>query len=126
MKIIFIAGPYRATTMNEIHRNIENARRVAEMVWSMGHAALCPHLNSAHMDGLVPDEYFLDGGIQMLSRCDSLMLVPRFTESTGTQAELRYAHQRQMPIYIDALPLTDRQWVKRTYPSCMAWLREAA
>ena len=50
MMICFIAGPYRADTPEGVTENIAQARKVALDVWRAGHVALCPHLNSAHME----------------------------------------------------------------------------
>jgi hypothetical protein len=99
--IVYVAGPYRARTVAGIARNIARAREVAERVWKAGHVALCPHLNSAFMDGLLPDGdgAFLRGGIELLKRCDAVILVPRWRDSIGTQEEIRAAGDAGIPVF---------------------------
>jgi hypothetical protein len=63
LKIAYVAGPYRAKTKIGIILNILRARKVAKELWKMGYAVICPHSNSALMDGIAPDEAFLNGGI---------------------------------------------------------------
>jgi hypothetical protein len=91
MKVAYIAGPYRAATTAGIQWNILRARNYAEKYWKLGCMAYCPHLNSQNMDGLVPDEVFLRGGLEMLRRCDAIVMVPGWENSTGAKAELAEA-----------------------------------
>jgi dienelactone hydrolase len=91
MQIIFVAGPYRASTKEGISHNIATARRHAERLWKEGYAVLCPHLNSAHMDGLADDQAFLDGDLAMLRRCDVIYMLPKWKESEGAREEHRMA-----------------------------------
>jgi hypothetical protein len=67
---------------------------VAAEFWRLGYAVICPHLNSALMDGVVPDETFLAGDREFICRMrsgDVLVLLPGWTESAGTMAELAIA-----------------------------------
>lgn len=94
MKIAYIAGPYRAPTVFGVTQNIQRAREVAAEFWRMGYAVLCPHMNSALMDGVVPDGIFLTGDHEFLRRMrpgDIFVLLPDWTKSEGTKAELALA-----------------------------------
>ena len=94
MKIAYIAGPYRASTVYETTQNIQRAREVAAEFWRMGYAVICPHMNSALMDGVVPDGLFLAGDQEFISRMrrgDVFVLLPGWTDSIGTMAELAIA-----------------------------------
>jgi hypothetical protein len=86
MRVVFVSGPYRGN----ISENIRIARQHAEMLWAKGYAVFCPHLNSAHMDGCAPDKAFLDGDIEILSRCDAIYMLPGWEQSEGARSE--YAH----------------------------------
>lgn len=98
---VYVAGPYRADTESGVNHNIEAARKVAEHLWSLGHFALCPHLNSAFMGGICDDEQFLLGGLDFLKGCDALVLVDgRWQESYGTLEELRVARDSGIPCYL--------------------------
>jgi len=91
VKVVYVIGPYRAKTVNEILHNIYEARRVAEELWRKGYAVICPHLNSAFMDGHVPDEVFLKADQEILGRCDGFALVRGWERSEGSLDEVRLA-----------------------------------
>jgi hypothetical protein len=109
MKVIYVAGPYRAKTTHGVLENIRRAEQVAIEVWRAGHIAICPHMNSAFFDGLVPDEVFLHGTIELLKRSDGLVLVTGWHESTGTLAEMRHCLNNRIPVYFDAYELSKGQ-----------------
>lgn len=99
MKLIYIAGPYRGPNAWAIEQNIRRAEDAAAKVWAAGHAALCPHANSRHMDGVTSDENFLVGTMEMLRRCDAILLVAGWRESQGSRAEQTFAASVGMPIF---------------------------
>jgi hypothetical protein len=97
MKIIYIAGPYRGEPYQvDIHAHA--ARMAALSVIRDGNYPFTPHLNTLHMDGAAPDEFFLDGGIRMLSMCDEMLLLPCWENSSGTLKEIEYARSHGIPI----------------------------
>jgi len=101
MKFMYIAGPYRASTVAGVRQNIENARQVAEYwVKKPGWYPITPHLNTAFMDGLVEDEKFLSGALQLLKICDAICLIDGWQTSDGTKKEISQAMQQNIPIFI--------------------------
>lgn len=98
MKVIYIAGKYRGPNAWAVEQNIRAAEEVAAKVWAMGHVALCPHANSRHMEGVASDEHFLAGTLELLRRCDAVVLVPNWRDSAGARAEVAEAIRRGMPI----------------------------
>lgn len=99
MKVVYIAGRYRAPTPWGVEQNIQAAQAVAALVWQAGHIALCPHLNAAHLDGAHTDEQVLAGTMELLRRCDAVLLVPGWSTSAGTKAELVEAHRIGLPVF---------------------------
>jgi hypothetical protein len=97
--VLFISGPYRAPSPDGILTNIMAARDVARSVWQAGAVALCPHTNTALMDGCLPDSVWLEGDIELLRRCDGVVLLPGWAASEGTLAEREVALQMRMPIF---------------------------
>jgi nucleoside 2-deoxyribosyltransferase len=98
MKIIYIAGPYRAETKLGIIRNILRARKVAKKYWAQWYTVICPHMNSALMDKCAPDEIFLRGGIELLKHADKIVVLPGWKTSEGTCAEIEFAKAKGIPI----------------------------
>lgn len=117
MKLVYIAGPYRGTCVNSIRRNIAEAAKWAEFVWTLGHAALCPHMNSAFMDGATSDENFLAGCKLMLTRCDVMYVMEGFRSSSGTIEEIQLAQKQGLPIVYDMNQLIDILQVRK-YDHC--------
>ncbi|HPQ72175.1 MAG TPA: DUF4406 domain-containing protein [bacterium] len=101
MKLAYVAGPYRGRTHNDVAQNIAAAREVAAHLWSLGYAVICPHLNSAFMSGVAPEETFLRGGLEMVRRCDLIVLVDGWAGSQGTALEIEEARAHGIPIFSD-------------------------
>lgn len=113
MKLIYIAGPYRPYTSADgtwvgTPMNIRNAEITAvHLVDMLGHLGLfpvVPHLNTRDFENQVKqnnDQYFLDGTMAMLERCDAVLLtMPNADEvSSGTKAEVHRAHQLGIQVY---------------------------
>ena len=98
MKLVFVSGPYRGKDFMDIERNIQNAQLASMRLWRQGYAVFCPHLNSAHFDGLVPDETFLAGDIEILGRCDCIFMLKNWQDSVGARAEYQYAIEHRLEV----------------------------
>jgi hypothetical protein len=102
-KLIYIAGPYRAPTVNGIHNNIAEARKRMEWAWGAGYVPICPHTNSAFTDGLVSDTIILAGCLKLLSVCDVILLMRGWRNSEGAVRERELAIQFGLEIINDPL-----------------------
>lgn len=99
-KLAYVAGPYRDPRgVWYVTQNIGHARLIAGDLWARGYAAVCPHLNTALFGGLVPDEAFLEGALELMRRCDVVVASPYWHQSEGTRAGLREALTLHIPIY---------------------------
>lgn len=99
MKLVYIAGPYRAATPWGVEQNIRAAEDVAVRVHKAGMFAVCPHANSRHMEGIADDAHFLAGTLEMMRRCDAVLLVPGWEKSSGSRAELEEAKRLNIPVF---------------------------
>jgi hypothetical protein len=102
--LIYIAGPYRG----DVTTNIANARRVAVELWEKGYNVICPHLNTSSMelDCKMPDARYLEGDLDILSRCDAMVVLPNSECSVGTQGEIAYCQNNNIPFtYYPDLPV---------------------
>ena len=77
------------------------ARERSLMVWLCGAVALCPHANTANFDGAAPDEVWLAGDLELLTRCDAVLTVDGWESSRGATAEVEFARQRGMTLFDD-------------------------
>lgn len=94
----YIIGPYRAATREGISANIARARALAERLWAAGYAVFCPHLNSAHMDGVAPDHWFLDGDMEWLQYAQIAFVLEGWEASEGSKAEIRECERLGIPV----------------------------
>jgi len=102
MKLIYIAGAYRAPTDEGVEANIAKARDVAIRLWKTREwAVICPHSNSSHMP--IDDDIVLLGDLEIVSRCDAIYMMQGWDESEGARNELRLAISLQLEIYDDGL-----------------------
>lgn len=101
LKLVYIAGPYRAKTEAEVCENIAAARSAAIRIWRTGAVAVCPHLNTAFMGGVIPDNEFLRGDLELMARCDAVFAMPGHESSKGAANEVRVAKEQEMPVFTE-------------------------
>lgn len=99
MKVIYIAGKYRGPTPWAVEQNIRAAEDVAAKVIRAGHMPLTPHKNTAHMEGLADDAFFLEGTMELLRRCDAVLCVSNWRDSVGARAEVEEARRLGLPVF---------------------------
>ena|ERR1700722_14294113 len=99
MKLIYVAGPYRASGEWLISENIRRAEAIALEVWKMGAACICPHKNTSFFGGACPDHVWLDGDLEIVRRCDAIVCVPGWERSVGSLGEVALAKQLGLPVF---------------------------
>jgi len=110
MKIVYIAGPYRAKTAWEIEKNIQRARFRGAEVAAMGAMPIIPHTNTAHFDGIQDDLFWIDGTLELMRRCDAVLLCGQWLASVGTMGEIEEAKRLGIPVFRSTKGLTD--WLR--------------
>lgn len=99
MKLVFICSPFRASTDWQRAENVRRAERMALDVWNVGACAICPQANSALFHGEGPDDRYLAGYLELLSRCDAVYAGAR---SDGVDAEIARATNLGIPVFRSA------------------------
>lgn len=99
--LIYVSGAYSAPTIEQRDENVANARAVAVRLWEMGHAVICPHLNTFDMesDCNATYEQYLVGDKNMIARCDAMVMVNGWENSKGATIEQSYAVRLGIPVY---------------------------
>lgn len=113
MKLVYVAGPYRANNAWDIEQNIRRAETLALEVWRMGCACICPHTNTRFFQGAAPDSRWLEGDLEILRRCDAIIMTLNWQRSSGATAERNLAFDLRLPVLYTLLDL--HQWL--TYGS---------
>lgn len=111
--VIYIAGPFRGKNSWEMECNIRRAEERALEAWNIpGVAVICPHTNTRFFQGAAPDEVWLDGDLEILLRCDVVLLTPDWQRSSGARAEVDFARQNNIPVFETIEQV--RLWLKRS------------
>lgn len=110
MKVIFTAGPFRATQNGGPWEQETHVRRMEELaLWinRQGAAALCPHTMTRFYQDALPDQFWIDMTRELMRRADAVAVGPHYKTSTGTLAEIAEAKERGMPIFYFYTPAWD-------------------
>lgn len=99
LPVIYVCGPYRAATPWKILENIRAAQQVALDLWKLGAVGLCPHANTALFDGEAPDKVWLEGDLELLRRCDAVVVFHGWRLSQGALAEVQHAQAAGIPVF---------------------------
>jgi hypothetical protein len=103
IKLIYIAGPYSARDRAGVEKNIATATEAAKGVAACGGMPLCPHANTSDEDfeHLQPYEFWLEGTLELLRRCDAVLLCAGWQRSRGSLGEAIDAVGRSIPVFDD-------------------------
>lgn len=113
MRVVYVAGPFRSASSYcpgqqdsfGIHLNITRAMELALEVWRSGAVALCPHGNTAPFQGSAPDDVWLEGDLELLRRCDAVLMTPDWQRSSGAREEEKFARAHGVPVFYELAPL---------------------
>ncbi|MHA1286577.1 MAG: DUF7768 domain-containing protein [Candidatus Thorarchaeota archaeon] len=114
MKVIYIAGPFRADTTWEIECNVRRAEELGLCVASLGAMPLIPHANTRFFHGLIDDRFWLDGTQELLKRCDAVIMMKDWQCSTGSKGEKELAENLNIPIFYESETVSALyDWLKK-------------
>jgi len=99
IKLVYIAGPYRAKTSWQIEENIFNARIYGAAVAALGFMPVVPHANTANYDDIQDDKFWINGTMEILRRCDAVLMIPGFERSSGSKGEEKEALALGKPVF---------------------------
>ncbi len=100
--LLYCAGRYRAPTREAVAANIAAARAVGVYAASLGWYPCIPHVNTGHFEDNLPelgDDFWLAGTLELMSRCDAVVLVDGWETSLGAAGEIQKADALMLPVY---------------------------
>lgn len=103
--LVYVAGPYTADTDEQRLANIAAAQAWGAKVIDAGGIPVIPHNMSEGIADKGDAEFWYAATLELMLRCDAVLLMPRAGESIGARAEEEAAHEIGMPaIDADKLP----------------------
>lgn len=105
--LVYIAGPYRAEHPYQIQQNINNAWNTGVEICKLGYYPVVPHLSTMHMEGLGTPEFFIEATLEVMRRCDAVLVCPNFEKSKGTLGEIKEANKLGIPVFYTILGLQE-------------------
>jgi hypothetical protein len=108
MKLVYVAGPFRASSayvpghqdMFAVQENIMAAMKLGlEIARTLVAFPVIPHANTMFFTGSAPDAVWLDGDIEMMRRCDAVLMTPDWQRSSGARAEEKLAREIGLPVF---------------------------
>lgn len=109
MRLVYLAGPYSAII--ERTMNLRLAFEAGAAVCDLGVPDLfpvSPTRSTAHLDAHGTPEYFYAGTLELMRRCDAVMVFGDWRQSKGAVAEVEEAQRLGIPVFLDANSL--RRW----------------
>ena len=111
MKVVYVAGPFRCGVKGAeprvqdawgIQTNVMAAMALALEVWKLGAVAICPHANTMFFQNAAgcADEVWLNGDLELLNRCDAMIVTDDWQRSSGARAEVQHAEARGLPVFL--------------------------
>lgn len=99
IRLVYIAGPFRGANAWEVEQNIRRAEALCLEVWAAGFVGVCPHSMLRFFDGALADDVWLKGDIELLVRCDAVLLARGWRRSKGAEIEMGLAKDAGMPMF---------------------------
>lgn len=107
LSLVYVAGAFTAPTPYGVRVNIQHAEEWSAALISLGIFPVCPHLAVGCFGGLAPESFFLAGTLELMRRCDGVLMVPGWQASRGSVAERAEALRLGIPVWEDFEDLRD-------------------
>lgn len=107
MKLIYVAGKFSDKTRADVEANILAAELVGVEVARAGFWPVIPHANTAHpeFESVQPYQFWIAATLELLRRCDAIVMVPGWQDSSGARGELSEALRLGKPAFMSVADL---------------------
>jgi len=99
MRVIYVAGPFRGKNAWKVEQNIRVAEDAGMVVAQLGAVPLIPHTMCRFFDGTMTGQFWIDATLDLLRRCDAMLVVGGWENSEGTKGEIQEAAVLGIPVF---------------------------
>jgi len=102
-RVVYVCGPYRNSNEELKRENILHALRISVRLWELGWFCITPHLNTANFEFYtdLDEDVWLEGGLEILSRCDCIFCLKGWETSQGSMKEFELAQKLEKDVYYE-------------------------
>jgi hypothetical protein len=114
LKLIYVAGPFSAPTREGVEHNIKSAVIDGLQIARLGGVPVIPHsmTSDPEFERVQPNEFWIDGTLELMKRCDAVFMGPGWWSSKGARKERVVAGDLGLPIF-------------DTFPQLKEWLNDS-
>ena len=126
IKLVYIAGKFSGPNAWAIERNVRAAEDLGVQVAQLGAMPIIPHANTRFFHGLegTTAEFWYEGTLELLRRCDAVVMTLDWEDSKGACAEREEARRLRLPVFFVVGRLI--QSAGPEIESLSSWLRKGA
>lgn len=101
LPLVYVAGPYSAKTREGVEENIRRAELLGLCVAELGAMPVIPHCNTSHplFESAQPYDFWLRGTLELMRRCDVVILTSDWERSSGARGEREEAERIGLPVF---------------------------
>jgi len=101
MILSYIAGRFSAPTRELVEANIAAAEGLGLFLASRGYYPVIPHSSTGHpgFEHIGSYEFYIEGTLELMRRCDCVVLVPGWESSRGARGEVEEAERLGIPVF---------------------------
>lgn len=107
--LVYVAGPYSADTVEGRSANIKAAWKAGCQVAALGVYPVVPHMNTAHMDKIQDWQWWIDATLELMLRCNAVLMMAGWEKSRGARGEEAMAKKVGIPVFYNIADLAG--WV---------------
>jgi len=100
MYAVYIAGPFRAKNGWELTKNVRKAEdAIGDLMIIPDVLPVCPHTMFKNFDRTKNDKFWIDATLELMRRCDSVLVLEGHEHSEGTKGEIAEAKRLGIPVF---------------------------
>lgn len=103
IRMVYVAGKFNGRTQLERREHVTEAVRCAawliHCLGDLGAYPVVPHGTGEHLYGIGEEPLHYAGTLELMRRCDAVIMVPDWQKSKGAVAEFEEAKRLGLPVF---------------------------